>query len=237
MKYKIICLKECDISIKNTDDCIEQAKKFNVDVEIFDAIDGRESKKHFDALNIKKKWNFKDGGTLGIDGCFLSHFYLWKECFETNIPYMILEHDGYFIKKLPDNILEKFEDVLKLDHLDSFSHYYNQQIESHKNINENIIKYYNDFSKQNELNETGSYLRGAYSYIIKPLAAKKLIDRVYEKGYLPADCQIGDTIVDIKVCIPTIVRLHPIYSKNKNILELSTTRNLMKHIKINENKN
>jgi hypothetical protein len=97
---------------------------------------------------------------------------------------MILEHDGYFIKKLPDNILEKFEDVLKLDHLDPFSHYYNQQIESHKNINEHIIKYYNDFSKQIELNETGSYLRGAYSYIIKPLAAKKLIDRVYEKGYL-----------------------------------------------------
>jgi GR25 family glycosyltransferase involved in LPS biosynthesis len=232
MKCKIICLKASNISVQNTKDCIEQAKKFNIDVEIFNAIDGRESKKHFDVLNIKKKWDFKEGGTIGIDGCFLSHFYLWKECFETNIPYIILEHDGYFIKKLPDNILKKFEDVLKLDHLDPFSQYYNQQLESHKNINENIIKYYNDFSKQTHLNETGSYLRGAYSYIIKPLAAKKLINRVYEQGYLPADCQIGDEIVDIKVCVPTIARLHPMYSINKNILELSTTRDLLKQVRI-----
>jgi GR25 family glycosyltransferase involved in LPS biosynthesis len=143
----------------------------------------------------------------------------------------VLEHDGYFIKKLPDDILNKFLDVLKLDHLDPYSCYYNEQLKSYKNLNDSVIDYYNDYSKQTHLNETGSYLRGAYSYIIKPLAAKKLIDRVYEKGYLPADCQIGNKIVDIKVCIPTIVRLHPMYSKNKNILELSTTRDLMKHIK------
>jgi GR25 family glycosyltransferase involved in LPS biosynthesis len=132
---------------------------------------------------------------------------------------------------LPDDILNKFLDVLKLDHLDPYSCYYNEQLESYKNLNDSVIDYYNDYPKQTDLNETGSYLRGAYSYIIKPLAAKKLIDRVYEKGYLPADCQIGNKIVDIKVCIPTIVRLHPMYSKNKNILELSTTRDLMRHIK------
>lgn len=230
MKCKIICLKESNISVQNTKDCMQQAKKFNIEVEIFNAIDGRDSKKHFDELKIKKKWDFKDGGNIGIDGCFLSHFYLWKECLEYNIPYLILEHDGYFIQKLPDDILNKFIDVLKLDHLDPYSFYYNEQLESYKNLNNSVIDYYNDYSKQTHLHETGSYLRGAYSYIIKPSGAKKLIDRVYDKGYLPADCQIGNSIVDIKVCIPTIVRLHPIYSINKNMLDLSTTRNLLKHI-------
>ncbi len=232
MKYKIICLKEVKISINNTKDCIEQAKKFNIELEIFDAINGINAENHFINLQIKKKWNFKEGGTIGIDGCFLSHFYLWKECLKDNVPYLILEHDGYFIKKLPEDILNKFTDVLKLDHLDPYSIYYNEQLESHKNLNNSVIDYFNDFSKQTHLNETGSYLRGAYSYIIKPSGAKKLIDSVYKKGYLPSDCQIGNKIVDIKVCIPTIVRLHPIYSKNKNILELSTTRDLMKQIRI-----
>lgn len=232
MKCKIICLKDIKISINNARECIEQARKFNIELEIFDAIDGRDAKNHFKNLKINKKWDFKDGGTIGIDGCFLSHFYLWKECLNYNIPYLILEHDGYFIKKLPENILNKFTDVLKLDHLDPYSIYYNEQIESYKNLNNSVIDYYNDYSKQTHLHETGSYLRGAYSYIIKPSGAKKLIDTVYKKGYLPADCQIGNKIVDIKVCIPTIARLHPIYSGNKNIFELSTTRDLMKQTRM-----
>ena len=54
MKCKIICLEASNISVQNTKDCINQAKKFNIDVEIFNAIDGRESQKHFNILNIKK---------------------------------------------------------------------------------------------------------------------------------------------------------------------------------------
>ena len=36
-----------------------------------------------------------------------------------NVPYLIMEHDAYFIRKLPENILDKFKTTL---HLDSYDH-------------------------------------------------------------------------------------------------------------------
>ena len=58
-------------------------------------------------------------------------------------------------------------------------------------------------AKNIELNGTGNYLHGAYSYIIKPNGARKLIAWINENGFLPADIQIGDKILDIKVIKPT----------------------------------
>ena len=54
----------------------------------------------------------------------------WKQCVEDNIPYTILEHDGYFINHMPDDVLENFTDVLKLDNLDPYSKNYNEEIDS-----------------------------------------------------------------------------------------------------------
>ena len=66
-------------------------------------------------------------------------------------------------------------------------------------------------------------MRGAYGYIIKPHAAKKIIDWIEQNGFVPADQQLGDAIVDIQVTVPTIVRLHPAY--HNRIGELSLTGN------------
>ena len=78
---------------------------------------------HLKRLKITPKYKFKKG-RAGVFGCFLSHYYLWKQCVEDNVPYLILEHDGYFLRPLPKDILEKFEDVLKLDGLDPYSKQY-----------------------------------------------------------------------------------------------------------------
>ena len=228
MKYKIICLQESDISVKYAKECIEQAKKFNITLEIFNGIHGNDSENHIIDLNIKRKWNFK-AGRKGVDGCFLSHFYLWKNCVEDNVPYLILEHDGYFIKPLPDNILDNFIDVIKLDNYNPFKDTYNDSIKKDMNNPITYIQYHNSITKNKGLNETGNYFKGAYSYIIKPHAAKKVIDFVYEKGFLPADVLLGDAILDLKVVTPTIVRLHPDYFKR--VKELSLTRNLHKLFK------
>ena len=66
-------------------------------------------------------------------------------------------------------------------------------------------------------------MRGAYGYIIKPHAAKKVIDWIVVNGFVPADQQIGDALVDIQVVAPSIVRLHPDYYNR--IGELSLTGN------------
>jgi hypothetical protein len=54
-------------------------------------------------------------------------------------------------------------------------------------------------------------------------AAKKIVEWISINGFVPADSQIGDTLVDIQVVSPTIVRLHPAY--HNKIGELSLTGN------------
>lgn len=222
MKYKIIRLNGNEISEKHASECVEQAKKFEIDVTYFDAINGLEYQMHLDELKIQPRYKFKKGRP-GVFGCFLSHFYLWQECARKNVPFCILEHDGYFIKPLPENILDTFTEVLKLDNLDPYSKSYNEIIEREKDLPITVKKYHNHQAKFLEKNGTGNYMRGAYGYIIKPNAAAKMLPWIRKNGFIPADNQLGDAIVDIQVTIPTVVRLHPAYAGR--IGELSLTNN------------
>lgn len=222
MKFKIIRLKRNEISEKHARECIEQAKTFGIDVEYYNAINGLEYQKHLDKLGLKPKYKFKKG-RAGVYGCFLSHYYLWRECAESNEPYLILEHDGYFIKPLPSDVLDHFTDVLKLDGLDPYSKHYQTNLENEKDLPLEYKKYYNPSAKFLHKNETGNYMKGAYGYIIKPHAARRIIDWIAVNGFVPADQQIGDALVDIQVIVPSILRLHPSYF-NK-IGELSLTGN------------
>ena len=50
-----------------------------------------------------------------------------------------------------------------------------------------------------------------------------LIKWIEKNGFLPADIQLGNKIVNIKVTVPTIVRLHPIYETRVEQLSLTRT--------------
>ena len=226
MKFKIIRLKDNPISEKHAIDCVEQAKTFGIDIEFFDAINGLVYQEHIDKLGIKPRYKFKKG-RAGVFGCFLSHYYLWKKCSEENVAYVILEHDGYFIKPLPHNILDTFKDLLKLDNLDPYSKSYNNLIQEEFELPINYKTYHNETAKFLEKNQTGNYMRGAYSYIIKPHAAKKIINWIAINGFVPADQQIGNSIVDIQVVTPTIARLHPAYYNRISELSLTGNPNLL----------
>jgi GR25 family glycosyltransferase involved in LPS biosynthesis len=229
MKSFIIRLKNNAISEKYATQCVQQAKQFGIDVDYFDAVNGLEYQRHLDLLKIFPKYKFKKG-RAGVFGCFLSHYYLWKKCVESSQPLLILEHDGYFVQPLPANVLNMFTDILKLDGLDPFSKQYNTLLTQQQNLDITVQKYHNNQaktldpqSKWHAKIQTGNYMRGAYGYIIKPGAAKKLINWIAVNGFVPADQQIGDAIVDIQVTTPTIVRLHPDYFQR--IGELSLTGN------------
>ncbi len=217
---KIIYLSEIKFSIKIAKTCIEQAKKFGVEVTPFKGIHGYNASQYLKKLFIKPKYFFKRG-RRGVIGCFLSHYLLWNECLKFNKPYLILEHDGFFINNLPDTILETFDDILKLDNEDPYSENYEERISDNRKIE--VSKYFNPNSKNLELNGTGNYMQGAYGYIIKPAAAKKLILWVKKNGFLPSDIQMGDKIVDIKVIKPTIVRLHPLFNNRADQISLTRT--------------
>jgi len=219
MKAKIITLKNNKLSERVAKDCIEQAAKFGISVEIFNAINGLDYEQHLEKLNVRPLKKFKKGKP-GVYGCFLSHYYLWKECAESNEPYLVLEHDGFLIKPLPDNILDQFEDVLKLESENPYSPEYENRLELIKDhdLTYNIVEPYRDMN-----NGAGWYSVGAYAYIIKPHAAKKLITWIDENGFLPADQQLGSYAVTLHECKPSLARLHHFYIKDGNIKAMSTT--------------
>ena len=167
MKNFIITLKNNQLSESIANECIEQAKKFNLFFEKFDAVNG------FDADNFKKILNVKQSKKMrpGALGCAMSHITLWKKCLEDNEAYFILEHDGFIIEELPLNILDKFDDILKLDSCNPYSEHYEQELEDRRLQHLEILNLPTD---PNMLSSAGQYSRGTYGYIIKPNAAKKL---------------------------------------------------------------
>jgi glycosyl transferase family 25 len=226
MKTKIIRLKNNELSEQVAKDCIEQAVKFGISVEVFDAINGLDQAEHLEKLNVKPLGKFKKGRP-GVVGCFLSHYYLWLDCVKDNEPYLILEHDGYFIKPLPENILDSFDDIIKLDSGNPYKSSYEQWLKDHE-ADASSTWVIEDREGGGGNHETGAGWNtiGAYAYIIKPTAAAKIISWVKEHGFLPVDHLIGTRVVTISHYLPTIARLHPFYSVDGNIKAKSLTMNL-----------
>lgn len=219
MEAFIITLKGHEHSEKVSNDCILQASKFDIQVKIFDAIWGSEYKEHMDLTGLKLGKVKKNKMNLGHYGNFFSHYYLWKKCLALNEPIIVLEHDGYFIKKIPDNVLDNFIDILKLDCEDPYS------LEYAEKINDGISQsttYLHSIKGIHKRKKCGWYTWGSYGYIIKPSGAKKLIDWVTENGFMSTDNQIADDVLSISICKPSILRLHPLYEGN-GIFEYSTT--------------
>jgi GR25 family glycosyltransferase involved in LPS biosynthesis len=226
IKTRIIVLKNNKLSETNARDCIEQAAKFGISAEVFDAINGFDAARHLELLNIRPLGKFKKG-RVGIVGCLLSHYYLWLDCIKDNVPYLILEHDGYFVKPLPENILDSFDDIIKLDAGNPYSGSYDQWLTEHENDNPSTWTI-NDCEGGGGTRETRARwsTRGTWAYIIKPHAAEKIVAWVKQNGFLPSDHLLGTKVITITHHKPTIVRIHPYYAVDGNIKKMSTTMNL-----------
>jgi len=218
MKAKIITLKNNELSERIAKESIKQAELMNVRVDYFEAINGFHAEQHLTDLGIRPKKKMKAGAL----GCALSHIYLWKQCVEDNEPYLILEHDGYFIEPLPDNVKGLFVDVLKLDNCNPYRNEYEQEIEEKSRNQLEILNLPKDDTM---ISSAGQYSRGTYGYIIKPHAAKKLLEWIDTHGFLRSDHQLGDTVCKINIVNKSIVRLHPYYLGRVKML---STTNFLK---------
>jgi GR25 family glycosyltransferase involved in LPS biosynthesis len=222
MKAKIITLQTNQLSKTLAQECVERAGQFGISVEIFDAVNGLDYQQHLQRLGIHPLKKFKKNRP-GVYGCFLSHYYLWQQCAAANEPYMILEHDGFLLRPLPVDILDQFDDVLKLESENPYSKGYERRLAA---THDDSLYYSKIKPCGDQNNGAGWYSIGAYAYIIKPPGAKKLIDWIQQHGFLPADQQLGSDIVSIYECRPSLARLHEFYSKDGNIKSMSTTMNL-----------
>lgn len=219
MKSFIIRLKGHELSERIASESVAKANEFNIDVNLFDGVNGLFYKGHLVKLGIRPFKKFKKNRP-GVYGCFLSHYYLWKNCAIDDEPYLILEHDGYFIKPLPADILNQFQDVLKLDCVNPYTKDYDKTLEAQKDLKLEIQEV---IPTNDQNNGAGWYSPGAYAYIIKPHAARNLVDWVKSNGFLPADQQLASDVCKIETVNTTIVRLHPFYAESTNIKSMSMT--------------
>jgi GR25 family glycosyltransferase involved in LPS biosynthesis len=128
----------------------------------------------------------KVSGT-GAKGCFHSHYRLWQHCVEINEPIMIFEDD---IVVLNNYIDVDFQEVLIL----SINFDWGPLIEKWQPY----LKKSNNFKEAVPFTE--KFMPGTSGYIIKPVAAKKLLD-TYTDTYITVDIAMNADVI--------IMEIHP----------------------------
>ena len=202
MQHKIITIKNhaeselaatrCKLSSKNA--------KNNFNLEIFDAI----VPDQVDDLmkKFKLEWTYPDVHRLNYKaglhlhpyttanlnariGCALSHYILWKECFEKNEPILILEHDAKFLRKLDyDYILKSNFDIIGINDpifATRRDQFYRNKIQNNA-FKEKIIPVP---TIDDDMVPQG--LAGNSAYIIKPRGADQMLKAAKYYGLWPND--------------------------------------------------
>jgi len=211
MKAFVIILQESEHSRTVGKDAVEAANKFGIYPEVHNGVLGYNSPEVFRRYGITRFMTRDIIDNPGHQGCFLSHFEVWMKCVKLNEPVIVLEHDGVFIRELPEDILEKFDGVLKLDPYDVYD-----DIPTYlKRVEESLSQPVDVWHQpaRNTWHGVGEFIWGGYGYIIKPQAASALIDFARRFGAAPTDVHIGRNLVDIKSTTATVVKMHKYYDE------------------------
>lgn len=170
---------------------------------------------------------YKSSPSLGEQGCFISHYELWAECVKDNVPYLILEHDITMKSALPTNILETFDEVLNLDVCGSLRKDMEPYLKCMAKTGiGKVKKLFTDIKLPAiEWKTLKTYhVVGAHAYIVKPIAAKKLIDKAHEVGLLPVDVHINSYYTNISIIEPAPFRTCDFMIDRKNRVKYSSTK-------------
>jgi len=203
MKQFIIVLKDYPKSEQFYLDALNSAQQHGWGLERYDAVDARivNLEQEFRQRNLFISADARRHVPVilhpGAQGCFLSHYNLWKMCIELNETIAIFEEDVMFTGSLPT---EDFVDVLKL----------------------RKGKFLKDI-----IRTTGNWWFGTDSYLIKPHAARKIIDWVHKFGVLPADHLLGENVVNIKHLLQDVCVLNPGAELRENSLTWKKNKDLL----------
>ena len=194
MKSFVIYLPEIENTVTASKVAMQSAKNFGLDVELFVGY----TPKRADEYITKEKLKMYDPGPKlfriknkkgGVRGCMISHLNIWKKCIELNEPIVVLEHDS---KVVSNTFLQPFDDVLHLDN--------DRWIEPDPDLGtEPIVQDFDWFRKGER------QLKGTYGYVVKPHAAKRLVQGAYEDGITASDMFVKDKYVKIQVVTPRAV--------------------------------
>jgi hypothetical protein len=191
-KTFVIAIKGHPVSERQLQDCLTSAEKFNWEVEVSWGVDGRTvTDKIWKHEGIIPRLDKPTMSKLGVQGCFLSHWQLWKKCIALGEPIIILEHDA--VIQAPWIPLE---------------------------INNSIIKLHRYYKQKNPKydEDTGLWSASGHAYCLSPDHADILIKFVKNKGAFEVDRIIGDRVISFKhLGKPSLIERQNSFSTTENI--------------------
>jgi hypothetical protein len=191
-KAFVIAIKGNLISEAQLQDCLDSAEKFNWKIDTFWGVDGRTiTSDTWKNEGIFPRLDKPTMGRPGVQGCFLSHFSLWKKCLEINEPIIILEHDAIIQGHWQP--LDLKESIIKL----------------HRHYSRKSIKIDAD---------SGSWSKSGHAYCLSPRHAKILINFVKTAGAFEVDRIIGDKVIPyVHLGNPSLIERQNSFSTTENI--------------------
>ena len=200
MKAYCIVIKDNELSESAYSKLVESSEKVSNDFQIerFDAITPINVNKDMAINGVKWNYPWTGGGLDMASGllkkayptknpdsriaCAMSHYNLWKKCVEDDEPILILEHDAIFKKKINFNTTDIKYGIIGINNPignTRKAHLFDNKIQSKDNDFQPVPSIDSDNVPQG--------LAGNSAYIIKPSAAKHLIELVNQFGLWPND--------------------------------------------------
>jgi len=193
MKAFIIYLKEVQSTVDSALECKHTCREHGLDGWLMEGFTPSRADAFIKKHNLKpylpgpKLYNIK-WQKGGVRGCMISHYHAWKKCIDLDEKIVVLEHDSRVIS---ETYTEDFQDVLHLDGYRWEADPYQDQ-----------VPFVEDFV---HVRKGENQLKGTYGYVIKPHAAKRLIQGAHEDGLTASDMFVREKYVRIEVVKPRAV--------------------------------
>ncbi|MFY0628616.1 MAG: glycosyltransferase family 25 protein [Reichenbachiella sp.] len=203
MKTFVINMKK---DVRRKRDMQKQFKKFNVDVEFFEGINGKKIKKeHFSQIADKEKLEAKEKRPLdelkGMVGCTYSHFLIYQKMMNERIEVACILEDDVILSKEFKKQIDWVENQIKKNEIISL------HTLLYDPVNFEATGRTNDTC--NICNPTPPKIRGTQGYVITLYCAKQLMTEMIPIKEFP-DCfnryQLFCPDVQIRVLFPFIIR-------------------------------
>jgi GR25 family glycosyltransferase involved in LPS biosynthesis len=186
MKSFIIHLSKVTSSLTSALESKAGLEKIGIFPTMFEGTYGPDADKLFEGYQVHPvpgiELNRRKVSGTGAKGCFHSHYRLWQHCVDINESIMVFEDDIIVLNNYTDI---DFQEVLIL----SINFDWGPIMEKWRSYLEqpNNLKQALPFTEK--------FMPGTSGYIIKPLAAKKLLD-TYSNTYITVDVAMNsDTII------------------------------------------
>ena len=193
MRALILYLKELPQTRESAQIAFDSCKQFGVEPQLFEGYVPSRANQYIQ----EKGLGFYDPGPKlyriknkkgGVRGCMISHLEMWEEVVRRNETTIIMEHDAQMVST---NWNVEFDDILHCD-----AHSFEDDADAETEIK--VVPW--THQRKGEIQ-----FKGTYGYVIKPHAAKRLIQAAYEDGITASDMFIKQRYCNLQLVKPRAI--------------------------------